>query len=194
MREEIKLKLLLNIIEEITRKYEELLKVYEELNKELEYKASHDPLTGLYNRISLSAFFKREAGKTDIYNNSNLALIFIDIDNFKSVNDTYGHEVGDKILREVAKIISESLRRTDLPFRFGGDEFLILASVKNSNEAVKIAERIRKKIEDRFKDYGLSASFGIAVYKEDGKDLDTLIDIADKRMYEMKAKKKAKAV
>ena len=194
MREEIKLKLLLNIIEEITRKYEELLKVYEELNKELEYKASHDPLTGLYNRISLSAFFKREAGKTDIYNHHKLALIFLDIDNFKSVNDTYGHEIGDKILREVAKIISESLRRTDLPFRFGGDEFLILASVKNSNEAVKIAERIRKRIEERFKDYGLSASFGISIYKEDGEDLDTLIDIADKRMYEMKAKKKAKAV
>jgi len=189
MREGVKLRLLMNIIDEVTRKYNELLQNYKMLLKETEFEATHDPLTGLFNRTALEQIFRYEKKRANVLG-QRVALLFIDLDNFKSVNDNYGHAEGDKVLREVAQIIRESVRGTDIPIRIGGDEFLIILPNGNPEAAKRVGERIKKVIEETFKDYGISASYGVAVYPDEGENLEELINLADKRMYEMKRKKK----
>ena len=142
MREEIKVKLLLNIFEEVTRKYEELLKLYEEMNELLEYKASHDPLTGLYNRDALDNILKAEIMKAKL-SKKVLSVIFLDLDNFKAINDSYGHQYGDEVLRKVGEILRSSVRKGDIVARYGGDEFVILLHSKTELEPEKVAERIK---------------------------------------------------
>ncbi|GAB6065227.1 GGDEF domain-containing protein [Aquifex pyrophilus] len=190
MREGVKLKLLLNIIDEVTRKYEELLKSYESLTHRLEFEASHDPLTGLFNRKSLETLLRMELNRNKILNNGNLEVLFIDLDRFKEVNDRYGHKVGDEVLKKIAQIIRDSIRSEDIPVRYGGDEFVIILKGKERGIGKVVGERIRRKIEESFKEFGISASYGIAVYPEDGETPEELIEVADKRMYEMKLKKK----
>ena len=190
MRENVKLKLLLNIIDEVTRKYEELLKSYESLTHRLEFEASHDPLTGLFNRKSLDTLLKMELNRSKILNNGSLEVLFIDLDQFKEVNDRYGHKVGDEVLKKIARIIRESIRSEDIPIRYGGDEFIIILKGKERGIGKVVGERIKKKIEESFREFGISASYGIAVYPEDGQTPEELIEVADRRMYEMKLNKK----
>lgn len=192
MREEIKLKLLMNIIDEITRKYDELLKTYEYLTHKLEFKAYHDPLTGLFNRNSLKGLLKMEIDHSKILENYKVGVLFIDLDNFKSVNDTLGHSEGDKVLKKVSEIIRESIRDKDIPVRYGGDEFVIILETKDKNISYTVGERIKRRIEETFSQYGLSASYGVAIFPDDSEDIEELIDIADRRMYEMKRKKKTR--
>jgi len=192
MREEVKVRLLLNLLEEVARKYESLLKLYEEQRRKLEYQASHDPLTGLINRASMKAILESEIAKAKILKNYKVLIIFMDLDNFKNVNDTYGHEFGDVILKKVAEIIEGNVRNGDIPVRFGGDEFLIIARSHSYYEGVTIAERIREAVEKQFPEYNLSISYGISVFPDDGEDMEALIKLADRRMYLMKTLKKEK--
>lgn len=157
----------------------------------LEHRAFHDALTGLPNR----AFFleRLERAIADAHANSTrLAIAFIDLDRFKIVNDTLGHDAGDRLLKEVARRIRGALRDTDTLARFGGDEFLaIMPSVADAGAAAMIAQRVLDAlhaspiaVSDRF--LHASASVGVSVFPTDGEDVATLLRHADAAMYRAK--------
>ncbi|WP_123053332.1 sensor domain-containing diguanylate cyclase [Clostridium sp. JN-1] len=164
------------------------------LNKELKDKekiiknlAYYDKLTGLGNRV----LFYEVADKildNCCRNNHMLGLMFIDIDNFKSINDTYGHTVGDSVLAEVADILKKATRKNDVIARFGGDEFLVLLpDIKNFNNYKIIHSRIintkKRIINLGGNKINVSLSTGVSFYPQDGKSIDELIIKADEAMY-----------
>ena len=170
------------IIEETKRIYQEKL-------------ANTDPLTGAYNRRYLNEFandylkiVKRE--KIDF------SLLIVDLDDFKNINDTYGHEIGDLVLIQFVKIARETIRENDLIIRFGGDEFILL--LPNTN--IKNAKIIATKIINRISEYNMSTevnfliSIGIADYQEKDFTIDDIISRADKSLYEAKRGGKNRAV
>lgn len=163
--------------------------VLAEQNAELNQMASVDTLTGLLNRRSMSKFLARamESGNT-------FSVIMCDIDDFKRINDTYGHECGDIVLKEISNTIRDSLRDVDFVCRWGGEEILILASKTPIAGAVLVAERIRHKIEQLCIEYGGSSvkctiTLGAAEYSGE-KKIEDLLNIADGRLY--KGKKNGK--
>ena len=134
-----------------------------------------DPLTGLYNRRVLENV--REVG----------TLILCDIDNFKGVNDTFGHDVGDRVLKNVGKILMRNVRVGDIVCRFGGDEFLIIFSTTNEdvvyNRLNKIRDEVRRII--KLDNFDVTLSIGVAS-NENNYDVDTLFKMADKALYQSK--------
>ncbi len=150
-----------------------------------------DPLTKTNNRSAFDSSLTREI-KLANRNSRPLSVIFFDIDNFKNFNDTYGHECGDIALMTAANCIKEAVRDSDIVFRYGGEEFVILLSDTNLNSAKIIAERIRQQIENHTLAYGmdilkLTASLGISTLRgNDNKD--SLIKRADTAMYRAKEK------
>ncbi len=147
-----------------------------------------DDLTGLHNYRYLQTILSREARRTERYGLS-FCLIFIDLDRFKLVNDTYGHLAGSAALREVGEVLRRSVRDVDLLFRYGGDEFTALLVETDSRGAASVAERIRKAIEQHVFLTGqslevrLTATVGYACFPEDSRCKDEIIDIADRAMY-----------
>lgn len=161
-----------------------------QLNTQLEALAMTDELTGLPNR---RYFFVRGNEEINRYKRYHfpLTLIMLDIDKFKRINDTYGHEYGDLALQCVAKIIKSNIRDVDIPGRIGGEEFCILLPNTELSEAVILAERLRKAIEGlscllQTKTINMTASFGMAACDSDIKDLDDLIRNADTAVYQAK--------
>lgn len=160
-------------------------------NAEAQYLAHHDVLTELPNRALFSdrlqqalALSKRQQSK--------LAILFVDLDNLKTVNDVYSHNAGDALLKEVAHRMSECIRESDTVGRLGGDEFvLILPGVNSEGQAFQIAEKIRLALAEPIDVEGLSlstsASIGIALYPEHGQNETDLINNADMAMYEAKS-------
>ena len=158
--------------------------------EQVEFLAYHDALTGLPNRLLAKerfelarAFAERQGCK--------VALLFLDLDNFKLINDSLGHGIGDVLLKNVAQRLKESLRESDTLSRQGGDEFLIvLGEVPNQEIVGEIAEKILPQMLETFSleenDLSISLSIGIAVYPEDGNDYDTLLKKADTAMYQSK--------
>lgn len=148
-----------------------------------------DPLTKTSNRTAFNDSLQREIHLAH-RNNRHLSIIFFDIDHFKSVNDRFGHECGDITLASAAKCIKEVVRSSDMVFRFGGEEFVILLSDTNTDGAMVMAERIRSKIESHTIAYGmdiikLTASLGVSSLK--GNDTaDSLTKRADNAMYSAK--------
>ena len=120
------------------------LQEIEELQTELKHQATSDALTGLYNRRFLDEFLERELARAD-RKELPVCLVLIDIDNFKSVNDTYGHQTGDLILKEMGKLIKTSIRKSDFGCRWGGDEFIILFPECTIQDAYGRADEFRKK-------------------------------------------------
>jgi len=115
----------------------------------------------------------------------------IDSDNLKKINDTHGHESGNRLLQHLVRCIREQLRGSDVMARFGGDEFIVLLPETNSKGALEMAERIRKAVEvSRFDvrtgDTSITVSLGVASYPDDGGNLDVILDKADKAMYRAK--------
>lgn len=150
----------------------------------------HDPLTQLPNRTLFLGRFIQAVTHAE-RNDKRIALLFLDLDDFKAINDIHGHQVGDRILKSVADCLAATVRETDTVSRYGGDEFLILLTdIGNVSDAARIADKILAALNQavRFDDrlQRMSASFGISVYPEDGVDLDALIHCADMAMYEMK--------
>ncbi len=152
----------------------------------------HDHLTGLGNRRALERWTdERVAGRQAGRGASRFAVLCLDLDGFKAVNDTFGHPAGDELLRQVATRLSTSVRRDDAVYRTGGDEFTILAGDADGHNAMELAGRIIKICSRPHAILGnqwttIGVSVGIAVYPDDGDDLDTVVSRADAALYTAK--------
>jgi diguanylate cyclase len=148
-----------------------------------------DTLTGLYNRRCFQNKLLGMKIKMPI------SLILIDIDNFKGINDTYGHIVGDHVLQQFAGILKSVTRENDIAVRWGGEEFAVILYQTEAKEAFKIADRIRKIVEEHIFSYSnitcnATVSIGIATAKADTNiDIERLFKVADKALYEAKEKR-----
>lgn len=157
-----------------------------------------DPLTGLQNARSLQLQFDREVARTN-RSGSAFQVLMLDLDGFKAVNDTFGHKVGDQLLREVSKVIKDQLRDYDFLSRYGGDEFVALVPETNTQDVAELCGRIEKavtdfKLEVRENQFaGVGVSVGSAAYPTHGDSLDRIIVAADKVMYFRKSSRKRKA-
>jgi diguanylate cyclase (GGDEF)-like protein/PAS domain S-box-containing protein len=152
--------------------------------------ALHDPLTGLPNRGLLFDYAKHVFGHARRFHRR-CAVLFIDLDRFKPINDNYGHEVGDVVLQEVARRMTACTRAEDIVFRLGGDEFLILLpDIDDDERAGDVARHLMHSVHQPYQlsgfEVSLSASIGISLYPRDGEVLDTLINNADAAMYQAK--------
>lgn len=157
--------------------------------------ANRDPLTGVGNRRFFDAVMRRELAARTVprgrrgTDESPLALLVLDLDDFKGVNDTHGHQVGDVVLCEAAKRTAAILRSTDVLARIGGDEFAVIAPGAHGEGAQRMAEAIRTAVGLHESDAPgpiPSASIGWAVFPEDGGDFETLLRVADERMLRLK--------
>jgi len=152
-----------------------------------------DPLTGIMNRRAILDELSQRMNH-HLYDFEHLSIIMLDIDFFKNINDTYGHVVGDKVLKKVAHIISHVIRGLDSVGRYGGEEFLVVLPNTNHDNAKKAAERIRLKIEEtEFEDVGhLTISGGFVSYQNE--TIENLIDKADQNLYEAKRNGRNKVI
>lgn len=161
-----------------------------EAKEQLQFMAYHDPLTTLPNRRLFHDLLLQNLKQAD-RNIQKVGVLFLDMDNFKSINDLYGHDAGDELLIEVGKTLQTCLRESDLICRWGGDEFVIaLLENYGSDDIVKVADKICKTVLQRIKHenslFNVSVTIGIAISPENGKDPDRLIRNADVAMYHAK--------
>jgi len=150
---------------------------------EMDYHINRDPLTGLMNRRGLNFAIDKQLNM-----NSFFSILLIDIDFFKKINDTYGHDQGDLVLKSLADIMQKNFRKNDVCCRYGGEEFIVLIPDVSKGEAYESAERFRKAIEQQFiENVGyITISIGIAFWPESSKDISEVFRIADKQLYEAK--------
>ncbi|MDO5569233.1 MAG: GGDEF domain-containing protein [bacterium] len=143
----------------------------------------NDPLTGIYNRKILEDTNFKISKKT--------AILFIDIDKFKSINDIYGHDVGDKVLKDVSSILKNTIRDSDYPIRIGGDEFIIICSIKQNKDIAQLVKRINNNIEKYNKQspIPISLSIGEGIYNKKTENINDFIKKIDEKMYAEKKKK-----
>jgi diguanylate cyclase (GGDEF)-like protein len=164
---------------------------------ESESRALTDPMTSLPNARSLQMQFEKELARAS-RNGSSFQVLMLDLDGFKAVNDTYGHKNGDRLLKEIAKVMREQLRDYDFLARYAGDEFVAIIPETNEAEIKDLCERMEKAVSDfalaidgeKFAQVGVS--LGAASYPNDGDTLDQIIAAADKQMYAVKAVRKHK--
>ena len=160
------------------------------MEAQLLYAAGHDDLTALPNRTLLLDRLQTSLTLAD-REQVGLSVLFIDIDGFKDVNDSYGHAVGDLLLQQIAAKLVACVRKSDTVGRLGGDEFLIILNkVNNAKDALLVAEKIRAVLSEKFVIEGsslsVSASIGVARYPDDGNDPVDLVQSADQAMYKAK--------
>jgi diguanylate cyclase (GGDEF)-like protein len=178
----------------VTETYEHVVTLIHNLKatqNKLKIMALRDPLTGLYNRNLFNEIIANEISRTKRYGDR-FSVVIMDIDNFKQINDTYGHLIGDWILKECATILSTAVRSSDLLVRFGGDEFLAVILDSDLKECNALYSRINELIstwnkEHTDPDYGLSISVGCSSF-EQGKDIMEVIKEADSRMFKNKSR------
>jgi len=158
-----------------------------EIKNRLQQLSTLDSLTGLFNRrhFDLTVGIEIERSSQD---KQQLSLLMLDIDFFKKVNDTHGHDVGDKVLVDISKILKNAVRSNDIPCRFGGEEFILLLPETNIENAMKLAERIRRKIENtEIGGIYITVSIGVSsVDVTESKGSDELLKIADTELYRAK--------
>lgn len=151
-----------------------------------------DEHTGLFNARHLRAVLEKEVARSGRFHHP-LALIFLDLDGFKQVNDTHGHLVGSALLSEVGSLLADCIRQVDSAYRYGGDEFAVLLIETPLESAVTVAERIRDQLRDRLfmREQGLNlkltASLGVACFPEHGQTAVELLQSSDQAMYRVKA-------
>jgi len=167
------------------------------VDQRLSYLANFDTLTGLPNRNLLDDRLQHAMYEARRHGYL-LAVLFLDLDGFKQVNDRYGHYLGDQILRSVAKRLVQCVRAEDTLARFGGDEFiLVLKHVENRNSIEVVIDKIRRSFKQPFLVEGnqvtLDASIGSALYPEDGLEIDELVKLADRAMYHVKSRTKRRS-
>ena len=146
--------------------------------------AGTDPLTSVANRRAFYDLANLELNTARRYQTP-ISFIYLDIDNFKTINDNFGHRIGDKLLRSVANTIENNIRAIDLIVRFGGDEFGILLAETDSKSATQVAEKLKKKLLELVHDNGWPVTFsaGVATFISPPGSIDELIDTADAQMY-----------
>lgn len=161
----------------------------------LSHQANHDPLTGATNRTAMSDRLRHAIERAE-RSSERIALFFIDLNDFKTVNDRYGHEAGDKLLFEVAKNLRECLRNSDTISRYGGDEFVvIIEDIRDQEHINSVLHTIQAAIDEPIVinphiTLKAKASIGLALYPDHATDADGLINAADKSMYRIKKEKK----
>lgn len=168
------------------------------LYSETEYLSVTDGLTGLYNRRYFEHNVEREFLRTRRYS-SDLSLAMIDIDHFKQVNDTYGHQFGDYVLKEISKIIADSFRKTDMMCRYGGEELAVILTETSDENALIPLERLRAKISEHLFSYNnetanITVSIGLGSYSKEMQSQTELIECADKALYRAKQDGRNKVV
>lgn len=193
-----------NLLDEIQLNIENLIRdfdVPEENKKEVikqinyiytrtKYLSITDDLTGLSNRRYFDNCFEKEFLRAQRYKNK-LTLVIFDIDHFKKVNDTYGHQCGDYILKQVANAALQTFRKTDTVFRFGGEEFAVILTETDVDRAIIPLERFRKTIETLATEYqndviDITVSIGACEYNDNIKDKEDLLRKADEALYDAK--------
>ncbi len=161
-----------------------------ESSKKLVYMVYHDSLTGLLNRKAFHETLEKELAYAERYKQQRV-LLYVDLDNFKQVNDTYGHDAGDHLLKEFANRVKKILRQIDMLYRLGGDEFAIILTNPQNPTPDRVAQRIIDVMAEPFFvqskpiDF-VTTSIGISFYPMNGTDVETLLQCADKAMYEAK--------
>lgn len=161
-----------------------ILKVYSDLDS-IKKEAYVDSLTGIGNRYQINQWFEYQLNRA-VTGTYPFSIIFFDLDNFKSVNDQYGHKIGDEVLKEVASLVKSSLRSDECFGRWGGEEFIVIINAPKE-DALKLADRLRKRIEmHEFGTIGrLTSSFGVSDYQK-GDSIDSVLGRADKALYQVK--------
>lgn len=177
-------KVLINDIQQEKDKYERASKL--------------DPLTGLFNRREMMARMENEQ-KRQLQNNNYFTVILSDIDNFKGINDTFGHDTGDHVLKMITLIIKDQIRGIDCFSRWGGEEFLIMLIETSLDGGQNVAERIRKKIEEaefNYKNSNISVTmtFGLSVHQGTDDNIESCIKRADQALYEGKKQGKNRII
>jgi diguanylate cyclase (GGDEF)-like protein len=158
---------------------------------EAKFYSEKDPLTNVYNRRFMNRIFPKLLAEVN-QNNKWLHVFVVDIDNFKEINDRYGHETGDEVLKHIAQLLMKITRKEDIVVRMGGDEFIIFVPSMQRLETIKLIERFSNHIHNLAASFPahVSVSIGSAVYPEAGETLSELIRSADKSMYEYKIQQK----
>lgn len=161
----------------------------------LEHETVTDPLTGVYNRRFMEQRLREEVSKARRYH-FKLAVLMLDLDHFKPVNDRLGHQAGDQVLIEIGELVNRELRDSDILARYGGEEFLVIAPNTEPSAATSLAERLRKRIESHtfLSDFDkaqkletqVTVSIGIANFGDSCDDEESLIQVADQNLYRAK--------
>lgn len=161
------------------------------LSVKLNYLANRDILTGIANRRSLARMINNVEKLND-----QTSILFLDIDDFKSINDQFGHLAADEILCSVINEMQKNLRSTDILIRYGGDEFVIILPKTSKTAALAILERLKDSVYNLKNNNSIKVSFsaGVATSPEDGKSLKELINVADQKMYMRKAKSSLRTI
>lgn len=179
-------------IQELFSRLEALLAELKEAFSRLEEQAFRDELTGLYNRRALDRRLEEEVHRS-LRHGHPFSLLFIDTDDFKDLNDAFGHGIGDQVLKEIGEVLVTHGRAMDLFFRYGGEEFVALLPQTKLNDALKVAERIRRAVAEKpFADgtAQVTVSVGVATYPDHGEDVATLLRAADQAQYDAKGRGK----
>ncbi len=161
------------------------------IQEKLKFLATTDSLSGLYNRAEFMSLAKREFAWAQT-NNEDLALLIMDLDNFKVINDTFGHAAGDEVIREIGNIIKTSFQKTDIVGRIGGEEFAVVLKNASLEEAKLVAEKFRETVATGIVFYGgqeisLTVSIGVAAMHDDINDIEDILKRADDALYRAKA-------
>ncbi|HEO1389274.1 TPA: diguanylate cyclase [Legionella pneumophila] len=169
------------------------------LRENLRYQSIRDPLTGLYNRRYLEDFLFKQLHQAE-RTKASFAILMLDLDHFKKINDTFGHDAGDLVLKELGQILNNDIRLGDIAARYGGEEFVLLLYDINAQAAKMKAENLRSAISNLQVKYGaqpvgqITASIGISVYPDDAKSPAEVIEAADKALYQAKNKGRNKVI
>jgi diguanylate cyclase (GGDEF)-like protein len=178
-------------LSQLARAFDEMAGALQRRDQELQEQAISDPLTGLYNRRYLSEFLSRELVRAK-RSATPVAVILIDLDRFKRVNDTFGHEAGDVVLTAVGALLKSKVRGSDIACRYGGEEFALIMPQADVDAAGRRAEEVRAGVAalaptHHGKSLGkLTASFGIALFPDHARDIDSLLRAADVALYAAK--------
>jgi len=162
-----------------------------QIQKDMLYHQAHyDNLTGLANRVLLNDRLNQAILRAK-RNSTKIALFYIDLDKFKSINDTFGHDVGDKVLKAVSEMMLSKMRQEDTLARVGGDEFnIIIENIQDYNDVKALANKVLHSVEEPIyienKKFEVSASIGVSIYPDDGENISTLLKYSDIAMYKAK--------
>jgi diguanylate cyclase (GGDEF)-like protein/PAS domain S-box-containing protein len=159
----------------------------------IHYQASHDELTGLANYREFLGRLEREVRRAERSNHS-FAVLLLDLDQLKRINDRLGHLAGNRALQRLSEVVKEQCRSTDLAARYGGDEFAVVLIDADPGMARQIAERVEKALRCDANDPPLSASIGIGVYPDDGRTAHELLEAADRQLYQRKRARRSRGV